>query len=43
VGFKKHGINFLEAATVFDDENALITHDPDHSQDEDRKVYGGHK
>jgi len=37
----KHGINFLEAATVFDDENALITHDPDHSQDEDRFVILG--
>ena len=30
---KKHKITFIEAATVFDDENALIRDDPDHSQD----------
>jgi len=41
INIKKHGIDFLEAATVFDDENALITHDPDHSQDEDRFVILG--
>jgi len=33
----------MEATSVFDDENALIIHDPDHSHDEDRKVYGGRK
>jgi len=38
---KKHGITFLEAATVFDDENALITHDPDHSHEEDRFIIIG--
>jgi len=38
---KKHGITFIEAATVFDDVNALISGDPDHSQDEDRFVIIG--
>jgi len=26
---------------VFDDENALLTHDPDHSQEEDRFIILG--
>ena len=38
---KKHGITFTEAATVFDDVNALIRGDPDHSQEEDRFVIIG--
>jgi uncharacterized protein len=33
---QKHGISFEEAATVFYDENALLIHDPDHSEEEDR-------
>lgn len=33
---RKHGVSFDEAATVFADENARLTHDPDHSQDEER-------
>ena len=41
INVKKHGITFLEAATVFDDANALIRDDPDHSQEEDRFVIIG--
>lgn len=33
---RKHGVSFEEASTVFADENARLTHDPDHSQEEDR-------
>jgi len=38
---KKHKITFIEATTVFDDENALIRDDPDHSQNEDRFIIIG--
>ncbi len=38
---RKHGISFEEAQTVFLDENALMIHDPDHSDDEDRFVLLG--
>ena len=38
INIKKHGITFIEAATVFDDEGALIINDPDHSQYEDRFI-----
>lgn len=38
---KKHGISFEEAQTVFVDENALLIHDPDHSNNEDRFVLLG--
>lgn len=34
--FKKHGIHFSEASTVFYDENAREYFDPDHSENEDR-------
>ena len=33
---EKHGISFLEASTVFYDENAVLFDDPDHSESEDR-------
>lgn len=33
---EKHGISFLEASTVFYDENAVLFDDPDHSENEDR-------
>jgi uncharacterized protein len=33
---KKHGVSFEEATTVFTDEKALLIHDPDHSEAEDR-------
>ena len=38
---KKHGVTFDEAETVFADEDALLIHDPDHSDDEDRFVLLG--
>jgi hypothetical protein len=38
---KKHGISFEEAQTVFEDENALLIDDPDHSIDEDRSILLG--
>ena len=38
---KKHGISFEEARTVFVDERALLIHDPDHSDDEDRFILLG--
>jgi len=41
VFIKKHGITFLEAATVFDDAYALIRDDPDHSVEEDRFIIIG--
>ena len=36
INFKKHGVAFEEAQTVFDDVEALRIFDPDHSDDEDR-------
>ena len=38
---KKHGVDFLEAASVFCDENAKLIDDPDHSDDEDRFIIMG--
>lgn len=38
---KKHNISFEEAEGVFFDENAIIVHDPDHSDNEDRFVILG--
>ena len=38
---RKHKISFEEAKTVFDDVEALIIDDPDHSQDEDRFIILG--
>ena len=38
---KKHGVDFLEALTVFIDENAIEIDDPDHSVDEDRFIIIG--
>ena len=37
----KHKISFEEAKTVFDDENARLMYDPDHSEDEDRFILLG--
>jgi len=34
--FKKHGISLEEARTAFFDEFAIVYHDPDHSDEEDR-------
>lgn len=36
--FRKHGISFEEAKSVFFDEYALLLTDPDHSETEDRVV-----
>jgi uncharacterized DUF497 family protein len=33
---KKHGVTFEEARSTFFDERAILYHDPDHSEDEDR-------
>ncbi|MEL6778653.1 MAG: BrnT family toxin [Cyanobacteria bacterium J06597_16] len=38
---QKHGISFVEAQTVFEDVNARLSYDPDHSRDEDRYVLLG--
>ena len=38
---RKHGISFEEASTVFADENGRLTHDPEHSQEEDRFILLG--
>ena len=38
---KKHNISFGEAKTVFFDENAIVIHDPDHSDNEERFVILG--
>lgn len=41
VNKKKHKIGFDEAKTVFYDPVALIIHDPDHSDDEERFLIMG--
>ncbi|QLB18349.1 BrnT family toxin [Mannheimia granulomatis] len=33
---QKHGVSFLEAVSVFYDDNALLIADPDHSMGEER-------
>ena len=38
---KKHGISFEEAATVFEDVNALVISDSEHSEDEESFVILG--
>lgn len=38
---KKHGLSFEEAKTAFFDENALLIHDPDHSERESRFILLG--
>ncbi len=37
----KHQVSFVEAKSVFYDPKALLIHDPDHSEDEDRFVMLG--
>ena len=39
---KKHKVSFEEAMTVFFDDLAKITFDPDHSEDEHRQILIGH-
>lgn len=38
---RKHGINFEEAKSAFYDENALVIHDPLHSDNEERFILLG--
>ncbi|QQS07640.1 MAG: BrnT family toxin [Fibrobacterota bacterium] len=38
---KKHGVSFLEARSVFDDDEALFIEDPDHSEEEERFILLG--
>jgi len=42
INLKKHRISFEEAKTVFDDENARLIFDPDHSEDENRFLLLGY-
>ena len=37
----KHKVSFEEARSVFDDDNARLIFDPDHSEDEDRFILLG--
>jgi uncharacterized DUF497 family protein len=37
----KHDISFEEAKTVFDDDNARLIYDPDHSDEENRFILLG--
>ena len=39
--FRKHGIDFAEAKSVFADEQAKIIPDPDHSEGEERFILLG--
>jgi len=39
--FRKHGVSFEEAASVFGDPLSLTIPDPEHSEDEDRSVLLG--
>ena len=38
---KKHGVSFEEAKTIFDDDNARLILDPDHSNQEERFILLG--
>ncbi|MGI8619768.1 MAG: BrnT family toxin [Gemmatimonadaceae bacterium] len=38
---RKHGVGFEEAQTVFEDEEALLMADPDHSVEEERFILLG--
>lgn len=37
----KHKVSFEEASTVFEDANAILFDDPDHSEEEDRFILLG--
>jgi len=41
LNLKKHGISFEEAKTIFDDENARLILDPEHSEKEERFILLG--
>ena len=38
---QKHGISFEEGSSIFFDEGAILIHDPDHSDNEDRDLLLG--
>jgi uncharacterized protein len=38
---KKHGVLFEKAKSVFYDDNARVSYDPDHSEDENRFIILG--
>lgn len=38
---EKHGIDFDEASSVFEDVNAILISDPDHSEQEERFILLG--
>lgn len=38
---RKHGVDFIEAVSVFSDEHARLIADPEHSDDEDRFILLG--
>ena len=38
---RKHGVSFEEASTVFQDANALVIDDPEHSEEEERFIILG--
>ncbi len=38
---RKHGVSFIEASSAFFDENGVLIHDPDHSEQEDRYLLLG--
>jgi uncharacterized DUF497 family protein len=39
--FKKHGVSFEEARSVFHDDHARLIADPDHSEEEERFIILG--
>ena len=41
INLAKHKISFEEAQSVFDDDNARLIFDPDHSENEDRFILLG--
>jgi len=41
INVQKHGVSFDEAITVFADERALLIHDEEHSEQEERFVILG--
>ena len=41
MNLRKHGVSFPEAATVFEDYDALQIYDLDHSEEEDRFIMLG--
>jgi len=42
INIKKHGVDFNEAATVFNDPNIMILFDERHSEDEERFIALGY-